>query len=139
MVASSAESTMPPELFTILDKFKGVFQESHGVPPHRVQDHYIPLKPGSMPVNARPYRYPHIQKNEMKHIVQEMLERGIIRPSCSPFASPVLLVRKSDRSCRLCINYRGLNNLTIKNKFPIPTIDELLDELNGATEFLKLT
>lgn len=115
-----------------------VFQEPTGLPPPRSQEHHIHLQPNASPVNVRPYRYPHIQKTETEKIVKDLLDNGVIRPSVSPFASPVLLLRKKDGTWRLCVDYRELNIITIKNKYPIPVIDELLDEFHGSAVYSKL-
>jgi hypothetical protein len=115
-----------------------VFQEPTGLPSQRDHDHQIPLKAGSEAVNLRPYRYSGLQKDSVERMVAEMLDTGIIRTSNSPFASPVILVKKKDSIWRLCVDYRALNQLTIKDKYPIPMIEELLEELVGATIFSKI-
>lgn len=101
-------------------------------------DHKIPLQQGSNPVNDRCYRYSSGQKDVIDQMVQEMLDQGIVRPSSSLYASPVVLVGKKDGSWRLCVDYRALNKMTIKDKFPIPIIEELLDELGGSRIYSKL-
>jgi hypothetical protein len=122
----------------ILRRYQHIFTVPHGLPPPRPHDHHIHLQPSSTPINIKPYRYPHFQKEAMTKMIAEMLQDGIIQPSTSPYSSPVLLVKKKDGSWRFCVDYRALNAITIKDRFPIPTIDELLDELNGATYFSKI-
>jgi len=93
---------------------------------------------GSQPVKVKPYRYPHSQKEEIERLVSGLLDEGIIQPSKSPFSSPIILVKKKDGSWGVCTDYRALNAITIKDSFPIPTVDELIDELFGASFFSKL-
>ena len=100
--------------------------------------HQIHLKQDANYANVRPYRYPHFQKSEMEKLVQEMLYQGIIRSVTILFLHLCFWLKKKDGSQRFCIDYRTLNAITIKDKFHIPTIDELLDELKGAEVFSKL-
>jgi hypothetical protein len=127
------------DLQSILSKHQVVFSTPQGLPPScGVHDHSIPLVPGSLPPNIRPYRHPFSQKNEIERMVQELLNAGVIHPSMSPYSSPVVMVMKKEGSWHMCPNFRALNKLTIKDKFPIPVIDDLLDELSGAQFFTKL-
>ncbi|KAA0055925.1 Ty3/gypsy retrotransposon protein [Cucumis melo var. makuwa] len=123
---------------TIISKYSDVFERPGRLPPQRGIEHHIYLRQGTDPVNVRPYRYAHHQKEEIERLVDEMLTSGIIKPSTSPYSSPVLLVKKKDGSWRFCVDYRALNNVTIPDKFPIPVVEELFDELNRADTFTKI-
>ena len=132
------EETKDPKLQSLIDKYADLFDTPTELPPQREQDHKIELMPNTPPVSVRPYRYPHFQKVEIEKIVQELLDSGAIRPSVSPYSSPILLVKKKDGTWRMCVDYRALNAMTVKDKYPIPVVDELLDELHGAVVFTKL-
>ncbi|XP_061352732.1 uncharacterized protein LOC133297581 [Gastrolobium bilobum] len=121
-----------PEVQLILSDFEELFNEPKEIPPYRVLDHEIHLQPQVSPINVRPYRYPHYQNVEIEKQVQQMLDSGFIRLSTSLFSSPVLSVKKKDGTWRFCIDYRALNNITIKDRFPIRTTDALMDELGGS-------
>lgn len=125
-------------LSDLLDEFTDVFTAPRGLPPHCQYDHAVTLVEGAVPANTRPYRYSPLQKDEIERQVLEMLDADVITHNVSPYAAPVLLVKKKDGTWRFCIDYRRLNDATIKNKFPLPIIDELLDELAGTAVFSKL-
>jgi hypothetical protein len=129
----SIEQDIPPDLQLILDKFQSIFNPPTTLPPQRPGDHTIPLLEGAQPFCLRPYRYNPAQKTEIEKHITNMLEKGWIQVSTSPYSSPALLVRKKTGDWRLCIDYRCLNALTQKNKYPLPIIEELLDELQGAS------
>ena len=127
------------DIHPILMKHKRVFDDiPPGLPPKRGFEHSIELEEGAKPVITIPYRHPHKFKEEIEKTIKELLEMGHIQPSCSPFASSVVLVKKKDGTMRMCIDYRSLNKKTIKNRYPIPRIDELMDELHGAKYFSKI-
>jgi hypothetical protein len=131
-------TAIPESVQQLITANDHLFKEPDTLPPQRQFDHTIPLLPGVKPVNVKPYRYSPSQKDEIERQIQEMLNNGIIKPSHSPYASPVLLVKKKDGTWRFCVDYRQLNNITVKNKYPLPVVDELLDELQGAAYFTKL-
>ena len=115
-----------------------MFEEPTKLPPKRALDHKIELVPGVTPPHSRPYRVPHYQKAAMEEIIKQLIKKGEIQESLCPFSSPAIMVRKKDGGWRLCVDYRELNAITVKGKFPVPVIDELLDELSGAAWFTKL-
>nr|KYP41172.1 Transposon Ty3-G Gag-Pol polyprotein [Cajanus cajan] len=98
----------------------------------------IDLVPGAGPVSVAPYRMTPAKLVELKKQIEYLLEKQMVRPSVSPWGAPVLLVKKKDGGARLCVDYRQLNKLTIKNKYPLPRIDDLMDQLKGASVFSKI-
>jgi hypothetical protein len=127
------------DLQAILSKHKDVFSTPKGHPPScGVHDHSIPLVPGIIPPNVHPYHHIFAQNNEIEKILQELLQAGVIRSSTSPYYSHVVMVLKKEGTWCMCPNFRALNKLTIKEKFPILVIDDILDELSGAQSFTKL-
>jgi hypothetical protein len=139
--AIQATKTPPvlENLQAILSKHQMVFSTPQGLPPsHSVHDHSISLVPRSLPPNIHLYRHPFSQKNEIEKMFQELLTAGVIRPSTSPYFSPIVMVMKKECSWRMCPDFPALNKPTIKEKFHIPVIDDLLDELSGAQFFTKL-
>jgi hypothetical protein len=133
------ESKNSIENFPILQEFQDVFQEEiPGLPPKREIDFSIDLVPGAVPVSKAPYRMNVLELNELKYQLQELLDKKYIRPSVSPWGAPVLFVKKKDGTLRLCIDYRQLNKMTIKNRYPLPHIDDLFDQVRGETIFSKI-
>lgn len=128
----------PLYLQPVLKRFQNVFNLPPGLSPNREHDHSINLKEGTDPITVHPYRYPQSQKDEIENLIHDMLNAGVIQESNNPFSSPILLVKKKDGSWRFCVDYRALNKATVPDKYPIPAIDELLDELHGARVFSKL-
>ena len=120
--------------------FSDVFpKELPGLPPHREIEFAIDVVPGATPTSITPYRMAPLELKELKLQLQELLEKKrFIRPSVSPWGAPVLFVKKKDGTLRLCIDYRQLNKLTVKNKYPLPRIDDLFDQLKGASIFSKI-
>jgi hypothetical protein len=127
-----------PQIQEILQQYADIFEDSQGLPPPRDCDHVIPLVEGATPFNIKPYRYPPLLKDEIEKQNSDMLQQGVIQNSTSPFASPVLLVKKKDQTWRFCIDYRYLNALTIKSKYPVPVFDQLMDDLAHSQWFSKL-
>ena len=116
---------LPPDqtaqLRALLDHFKSdVFSEPNGLPPQRAADHHIDLVPGSVPPSRSPYRLSQPELEELRRQLTKLIEQGWIRPSVSPFGAPILFVKKKNGDLRMCVDYRALNKITIKNKYPLP-------------------
>ncbi|GJX38057.1 putative reverse transcriptase domain-containing protein [Tanacetum coccineum] len=123
----------------VVKEFPDVFPEDlPGIPPVRQVEFQIDLIPGAAPIARTPYRLAPSEMQELSNQLQELTDRGFIRPSTSPWGAPVLFVKKKDGSFRMCIDYRELNKLTIKNRYPLPRIDDLFDQLQGSSVYSKI-
>ncbi|GJX84154.1 putative reverse transcriptase domain-containing protein, partial [Tanacetum coccineum] len=123
----------------VVREFLKVFPEDlPSLPPVRQVEFQIDLMPGAAPVARAPYRLAPSEMQELSDQLQELADRGFIRPSTSPWGAPVLFVKKKDGSFRMCIDYRELNKLTVKNRYPLPRIDDLFDQLQGSSVYSKI-
>jgi hypothetical protein len=123
----------------VVNKFPNIFpEELPGMPLDRDIKFVIELKPGTRPIYKTPYRVATPELVELKEHIKKLLEKGFIRPSSSPWGARVIFVPKKDGTQRFCVDYHALNEVTIKNKYPLPRIDDLFDQLHGACVFSKI-
>jgi hypothetical protein len=138
-MAIDSKEPVSLEIIKVVSEFPDVFLEDlPGMPPKRKAEFAIELLPGTAPISKRAYIVSGPELVELKKQIDELSEKGYIRPSTSPWAAPVLFVEKKDGTRRMCIDYRALNEVTIKNKYPLPRIEDLLDQLRGASVFSKI-
>src|ERR1041384_1864675 len=127
------------EEIRVVCNYPDVFpEELPGMPPDRDIEFLIDLVPGTAPISKRPYRMPVNELVELKKQISELQDKGFIRPSSSPWGAPVLFVEKKDGTQRMCVDYQALNKVTIKNKYPLPRIEDLFDQMKGACIFSKI-
>ncbi|KAJ0445511.1 putative nucleotidyltransferase, Ribonuclease H [Helianthus annuus] len=123
----------------VISDYPEVFpEELPGLPPDRQVEFSIDIIPGAAPIARAPYRLAPTEMKELRTQLDDLLAKGFVRPSSSPWGAPILFVKKKDGSMRLCIDYRELNKVTIKNRYPLPRIDDLFDQLQGASYFSKI-
>jgi hypothetical protein len=123
----------------VVREFPDVFpEELPRMPPDREVEFVVDLLPGTAPISKRPYKMSVEELKELKKQLTELQESGYIHPSCSPWWAPVLFVQKKDGSQRMCVDYRSLNDVIIKNKYPLPHIEDLFDQMRGASVFSKI-
>ena len=135
---SSAEVPSIDSVHVVREFSKEFPSDLLGMPPDRDIDFCIDLASGTQRISILLYRMAPPELKELKEQLQDLLEKGFIRPSVLPWGAPVLFVKKKDGSMRMCIDYRKLNKVTIKNKYPLPRIDDLFDQLQGAKVFSKI-
>jgi hypothetical protein len=149
-VKITVTSSTRPVVFLVDEKFVAnnirvvrdfpdvLLEELPEMPPDREVEFVIDLLPGTAPISKRPYMMSVEELKELKKQLMELQEAGYIRPSSSPWGAPVLFVQKKDGSQWMCVDYRSLNDVTIKNKYPLPRIEDLFDQMRGARVFSKI-
>ncbi|KAK1424218.1 hypothetical protein QVD17_19539 [Tagetes erecta] len=139
MVSEKSSDEVRIENIPIVRDYPEVFpEELPGLPPHRQVEFQIELVPGASPIARAPYRLAPAELQELSKQLQELLDKGFIRPSSSPWGAPILFVKKKDGTFRMCIDYRELNKVTVKNRYPLPRIDDLFDQLQGSGVYSKI-
>ena len=138
LVDRRQEGTWLEDIPIVKEFLDVLLDDISGLPPDRAIEFVIELIPGTKPMSIPPYRMAPAELKELKAQLEEFLSKGFIRPSTSPWGDPVLFVMKKDGSLRLCIDYRQLNRVTIRNQYPLPRIDELFDQLQGSRVYSKI-
>jgi predicted aspartyl protease len=136
--ATSTEEAKALDLEQLVQQFADVFEPPTSPPASGRVKHEVQILPGQEPPCKGIYRMSEQELQELRNQLKELLEKGFIRPSTSPYGAPILFVQKKDGSMRMCVDYRALNKITVKNRYPLPRIDEMLDRLHGAKHFSKL-
>ena len=127
------------ENIQVVKEFMDVFpEELPGLPPEREVDLFVEILLGTTPISRAPYKMAPIELKELKIQQRELQDKGFIRPSVSPYDAPIMFVKKKDGTLRVCIDYRKINNVIVKNKYPLSRIEDLFDQLKGASVFSKV-
>ena len=132
------DSSFKDKLVKIVDYYKELFKEPKYLPPKRDIQHEIQLQSNAHILNICMYRMSVIENEEIMKQIHELVDKGFIRPSYSPSGPPIILVPKKDITWRMCVDFRALNKITIKNMYPLPIIDDLLDQIKNVVYFTKL-
>ena len=134
------QAELASDIKTLVNEYKSVFpaEVPGGLPPRRRISHAIPMQPGVTPVAQRGRRLSYAQEQEMLKQVKDLMSKGWIDTSASPWGSPILFVKKKDGGMRMCVDYRAVNKLTTRNSYPLPRIDDMLDKLSGSSIFTCL-
>ena len=139
LIIDSKRGQVDVEKIPVVREFPDVFpEELPGIPLEREVDLAIEIVPGTVPMSRAPYRMAPTELKELKSQLQELLDKGFIRPNVSPWSAPILFVKNKDGTLRMCIDYRQINKVTVKNKYPLLRIEDLFDHLKGAGVFSKI-